>query len=110
MNQRLKEFLVRKIGVSSEKLTPASRLSEDLGCAGLDAVTLFNDFFLEFDIKNIEEFDADLHIDFSVDFVQRPLSRLKNLFNKNRWKYLRPDVTLGHLEKVIESGKWQNER
>ena len=94
MNPKLTDFLVRKIGISSEKLTSDTRLGHDLGCCGLDAVSLFEDFFEEFSIKNIEEFDAELHINFSPDFAPRPLYWLKNLINKERRKYLDPDVTL----------------
>jgi hypothetical protein len=110
MNPRLIDFLIQKIGATREELNPKTRLAQDLGCCGLDAVTLFNDFFTEFRIQNIEQFDEDLHIEFSPDYAPRPFYWLKNLLKKDRRKYLRPDVTVGHLDRVIELGYWLNEK
>ena len=108
MNPQLTAFLVRKIGATPENLKSKTLLVKDLGCCGLDAVQLFEDFFTEF--ENIEQFDADLHIDFSPDFTPRPLNWIRNLLSRDRWKYLDPDVTIGHLERVTASKKWYDER
>ena len=110
MNQKLIDFITKNTHLKTGDIRPELRLAEDIGFYGLDAVSFFETFFTEFEIKNTENFDLDLHIDGSVDFAPRPLNWLKNVLNKERRKYLRPDVTLGHLEKVVETGSWFNER
>lgn len=110
MNPKLIDFLAKNTHLKTGDIRPELRLAEDIGFYGLDAISFFESFFAEFEIKNIEIFDFDSHIDGSVDFAPRPLNWLKSVLNKERRKYLRPDVTLGHLEKVIETGCWFNER
>lgn len=110
MNPKLIDFVVKNTHLKAGDIRPEMRLAEDIGYYGLDAISFFERFFSEFEIKNIESFDVDLHIDGSVDFAPRPLNWLKNILNKDRRKYLRPDVTLGHLDKVVEKGSWFNER
>ncbi|MFN8152729.1 MAG: DUF1493 family protein [Bacteroidia bacterium] len=110
MNSKLIDFIVKNTHLKAGDIRPELRLSEDIGYYGLDAILFFESFFSEFEIKDIESFDIDLHIDGSVDFAPRPLNWIKNVVNKERRKYLRPDVTLGHLDKVIEKGSWYNER
>lgn len=110
MNPNLIDFLLKNTHLKANDIRPELRLAEDIGFYGLDAILFFESFFSEFKIRNIENFDLDLHIDGSVDFALRPLNWLKNILDKERHKYLKPDVTLGHLEKVIETGSWFNER
>lgn len=110
MNTDLIEFIVNRSHLKAEQIRPDSRLAEDIGCYGLDAISFFEDFFTTFKIENYEDFDSDLYINSSADFAPRPIQWLKNLFNKERRKYLSPDVTIGHLQKVIEKGKWFSEK
>lgn len=110
MKQELVDFIISRTHLRAEEIRPELRLSQDIGLVGLDSVMFFEEFFENFQIKNIEGFDADLHIEGSVDFAPRPLHWIKNILIKERRKYLRPDVTMGHLDKVLESGKWFNER
>jgi hypothetical protein len=110
MNSKLIDFITKNTHLKTGNIRPELRLAEDIGFYGLDAVSFFETFFTEFKIKNTEIFDLNLHIDGSVDFTPRPLNWLKNVLIKERRKYLRPDVTLGHLEKVVETGSWFNER
>ncbi|HNE98503.1 MAG TPA: hypothetical protein PLO42_21155 [Cyclobacteriaceae bacterium] len=110
MNSKLIDFIVKNTHLKAGDIRPELRLAEDIGYYGLDAILFTESFFSEFEIKDIESFDIDLHIDGSVDFAPRPLNWIKNVVNKERRKYLRPDVTLGHLDKVIEKGSWYNER
>lgn len=107
MNSELKDFIVKRTHLNEEQIKPELRLAEDIGYYGLDAITFFEDFFTTFKIKNYKDFDSDLHI--NGDFAPRPIQWLKNMFIKKRRKYLQPDVTIGHLQKVIEKGKWFNE-
>ncbi len=110
MNQELIEFIVTRTQLKSDEIKPETKLAEDIGFYGLDAISFFEEFFEKFEIQNLDEFDVDLHIDGSVDFTPRPLNWIKNVLIKERRKYLRPDVTIGHLEKVIETGKWIDEK
>jgi len=110
MNPELIEFIIKKTHLKAEQVKPELRLAEDIGFYGLDAISFFEEFFTIFKIENTEDFDSNLHIDGGPDFAPRPKQWLKNIFNTERRKYLRPDVTIGHLQKVIENGKWFNER
>jgi hypothetical protein len=110
MNPELIEFIVKNTHLKAEQIKPELRLAEDIGFYGLDSICFFEEFFKTFKIDNYEDFDSDLHIDGGSDFAPKPIQWLKNIFIKERKKYLRPDVTIGHLQKVIESGKWFNER
>lgn len=109
MNPKFTDFIIKRTDLKAEEITPELRLAEDIGFYGMDAIAFLDDFFAEFGIKNHEDFDTDLHINGGPDFTPRPLNWLKNLLIKNRRKYLRPDVSLGHLESVIEKGEWFNE-
>ena len=109
MNQNFKYFISKKLQIKPEEIDLNKKLSRDFGCCGMDALELFEDFFTTFNITNTDEFDSDLHIDGGPDFGPRPLSFIKNLLNRKRWKYLRPDVSIRHLEKVAEEGRWFNE-
>lgn len=110
MNQKLIDFIKKNTHLKTDDIRPELRLAEDIGFYGLDAISFFEKFFAEFEIKNAENFDLDLHIDGSVDFAIRPLSWLKNALNKESSTCLRQDVTLGHLERVFEKRSWFNER
>lgn len=110
MNQKLVAFVIERTHLKAEEIKSELRLAEDIGLHGLDAIVFLEDFFAEFEIKNAENFDADLYIDGGPDFAFQPIAWIKNIINKDRRKYLRPDVTLEHLEKVIEWGEWIDER
>lgn len=110
MNPQLTDFVVKKTHLKRDEIKPELRLAEDIGYYGLDAVPFMQDFFSEFEVPNLQDFDFDAHIDGGPDFVPRPLNWLRNVIFKERRKYLRPEVTLGNLDKVIEKGLWFNER
>ncbi|HOZ86245.1 MAG TPA: hypothetical protein PL029_00745 [Bacteroidia bacterium] len=110
MDPRIKKFIVEHTHLKNEDIKPELRLAEDIGLHGLDAISFFEAFFDEFQIKKQEDFDSALHIAGGPDIAPRPLNWLNNLLQPERRKYLRPDVSLGHLQKVVESGVWTNER
>ncbi|MFZ9955610.1 MAG: hypothetical protein ACO3E1_05750 [Flavobacteriales bacterium] len=109
MNPELIDFIIKRSHFKTEQIKPELRLAKDIGFYGLDAISFFEDFFIVFKIKNTEDFNADLHIDGGPDFAPQPMKWIKNLIIKKRRKYLKPDVTIGHLQKVIEKGRWFNE-
>lgn len=110
MNPRLIDFIAKHTHLKADEIKPELRLANDIGFYGMDAVCFFEDFFDAFEIQNTENFDFETHIDGSVDFVRKPLTRLKNILYKERQKYRNPDVTMGHLDKVVEKGCWFNEQ
>ncbi len=110
MKQELIEFISNVTHLKADEIKPEMKLAEDIGFYGLDAISFFEEFFKKFNIKNLEEFDIDLHINGSVDFAPSPINWIKNTLIKERRKYLKPDVTIGHLERVIQIRKWINER
>lgn len=110
MNQELIDFIINRTQLKSEEIKPETKLAENIGFYGLDAISFFEEFFEKFKIQKLDEFDVDLHIDGRVDFGSRPLNWIKNILIKERRKYLRPDVTMGHLDKVIKLGEWENEK
>lgn len=110
MKPELIEFITNRTHLKADQIKPETRLAEDVGFYGLDAISFFEEFFEKFEIENLDKFDVDLHIDGSVDFAPRPFNWLKNMLIKERRKYLRPDVTVGHLNKVIRYRKWFNEK
>ena len=110
MNSRLTDFIIKNTHLKAGDIRPELRLAEDIGYYGIDAISFFEKFFSEFEIKDVSRFEADLHIDGSVDFALRPLNWFQNVLNKESQKYLKPDVTLGHLNEVVEKGSWFNER
>ena len=110
MNPILIDFVVKRTMLKASDVIPELKLSDDIGLIGMDAVSFFEEFFEEFKIKNLEDFDFDLHIDTTADFAPQPFNWIKNIVLKNRRKYLKPDVSLGHLQRVIERGKWFSER
>jgi len=108
MNNELIEFITSRTHLKANEIKPDLRLAKNIGLYGLDSIGFFEEFFNEFEIEKLEEFDVNLHIDGGTDFAPQPLNWIKNLMMKKRRKYLRPDVTVGHLEKVIERGEWIN--
>lgn len=108
MKQELIDFIISKTHLKADEIKPELKLAQDIGFYGLDSISFFDEFFDKFEIQNTDEFDVDLYIDGSVDFALEPIKWIKNIFIKERKIYLRPDVTMGHLEKVIEAKKWIN--
>ena len=110
MKTELIKFIEKQTHLNANQITPELKVAEDIGFYGLDALIFFEEFFDEFNIRNLDEFDLELYIDGSVDFARKPFSWMKNLFIKSRRKYLNPDVTIGHLDKVVKKGEWFDER
>ena len=110
MRPELIKFLVTKTDLNEKEMKPELHLAKDIGFYGLDAVDFFEKFFDHFEIKNLDDFEEESHIDGSVDFKYEGQNWFKNIFRKDREKYLNPDVSIGHLNKVVEAGKWFNER
>ena len=109
MKLELINFIASRTNLKVDEIKPELKLAKDIGFYGLDAISFFEEYFEQFEIQNLENFDVDLHIDGSIDFAPRPLSWLKSILIKDRRKYLCKDVTMGHLDKIIDTRKWINE-
>ena len=106
MHPKFIQFIQKQTGLAPDALHPEAQLADDLGFYGLDAIAFFEQFFETFPLQNPEAFDADLHINGSVDFSQSISNWIRNRSNKERINYRNPDVTLAHLNEVVERGEW----
>lgn len=110
MDSELKKFIIYHSHLKADQIKPELRLAEDIGFYGLDAIIFIEGFFAAFEIDNYEDFDTELHIDGGPDFSPQPIEWIKKVFIKGRRRYLHPDITLGHLQKVKDKGKWFTDR
>ena len=51
IDERVKQIIVDKLGVSESEVTPEATFSQDLGADSLDTVELIMEFEKQFDIK-----------------------------------------------------------
>jgi len=56
--ERVKEIIVKRLGIDAKRLTPDASFIDDLGADSLDTVELVMDFEVEFDIEIPDE-DAE---------------------------------------------------
>jgi acyl carrier protein len=99
--ERLRNFICEELSVKRERLTPSTRIEDDLGCTGDDAVELMQAFGKQFNVDlralNIEEyFDAE-----GFD----PIGCLLSLFRKRRIARRSP-LTLKDMVNAARVGKW----
>jgi len=106
MNSRFIEFVALNTHLKTVEVLPDLKLYADLSIVGVEAIDFFENFFTTFKIQNIEEFNINLYIEGGPDFAPQPLKWIKNIVIKDRRKFLNPDVTLGHLNEVVERGEW----
>lgn len=106
MNPDFVAFVSQWTNRQPNELTPELKLANDLGIYGLDAIYFMEEFFTAFQIKNTDNFDSNLYLDGGPDFSTPFIDKLKNIFIKERRKYLTPDISLGHLNKVMEYSTW----
>ena len=107
MNQdvfnKLKEFVVNKSGVDDEPINESTRIQEDLGVSGDDAV--------EFILAYSKEFNVDVTNFMAADYFEdegglRIWYFLKGAFGFSKKGKI---LTVGHLEKGIHAGRLDEE-
>ncbi|OMG71252.1 DUF1493 family protein [Burkholderia ubonensis] len=100
-----REELGRPLFGGQLKLEPSSRLEDDLGLTGLDAVEFIDKWATTFGVQT-DGFPYDSN--FGPE-GQELLSSFLGLFSK---KYQRPErvpLTLGMLAEVMTTGRWDTE-
>ena len=110
MTERVIDFVTNNTGVAKAKINLDSKIESDFGMAGLDTISFYEDFFMEFEIKNPEDFILDNYV------TSEGLSNLnlilifKSIFSKTAREQLRiKEVSIRHLVKVAESKYWVEE-
>ncbi|VWB61003.1 acyl carrier protein [Burkholderia pseudomultivorans] len=86
-------------------LQPASRLEQDLGVTGLDAVEFIDKWAEAF---NVDAKDFPYRRYFGPE-GQELLSSLVGLFSKRHRRPARVPLTLGMLAEATRRGKWETE-
>jgi hypothetical protein len=108
VSERLQTFVKNEWRGYKFPLTDSTRLYEDLGIYGDDAVEFLIDFGKEFNVDVSNFMAADYFKgEPGVDFV----TPIINLFKKDKIKPVKATktLTLGHLEKAIKAGRLDEE-
>lgn len=100
---KLKEFVVNKSGIDDEPINKATRIQEDLGVSGDDAVEFILAYGKEFNVDVTNFMAADY---FEAEGGLRIWYLLKDLLGFNKKGKI---LTVGHLEKGIYAGKLDEE-
>ncbi len=106
ISDRVFDLVSRHRAVPKEKLGPETRLREDLGMEGDDAVEFLEEFSKRFDV-DLGKFEFHKH--FGPEVAYNPLIVLIDFIFKRPPRY--PDlgkypVTVKHLILVAENKKW----
>jgi hypothetical protein len=105
VHENLIDFLSIHLGVKKEFLIPSTRIQEDLGCTGDDAVELMHAFSEKFNV-DLCEFNPNEYFD-SESFD--PIGYLLSLFRKGQ-KVRSNSITLQDLEDAAKLGKWTRKK
>jgi Protein of unknown function (DUF1493) len=100
----IKKFTAEKVGVEIEKLTRQTRVETDLGIAGLDTISFFDEFLKSFKVNCPNGFSYDKYV---TSENLNPLGFFKSLFSKqHRDKDKIIELTLGDLERAALTKTW----
>jgi acyl carrier protein len=103
--ERLRDFISEQLSVRRESLAPSTRIQEDLGCTGDDAVELMQAFAKQFSVDlralNLKEYFDEEGFD--------PIGYVLSLFRKCRIAR-RSALTLEDLVNAARAGKWPDNR
>jgi hypothetical protein len=102
---RLKEFIVERVGVYENEVTHSSRLYEDLGVYGDDAWELLVEYGKKFNVDVSKFMTADYFKGEGVHLIGRLLRLLSSKHSVGRLKVL----TVNDLEKGIIAGRLDDE-
>jgi hypothetical protein len=112
LTRRVFDLVARELGVPRSRLQSETRIEDDLGCTGDDAVDLMRAFSEEFEV-DLNAFRFDLHFaperPAGPEFLfLLPLSLLARVVGI-RWPVPRSSpepITVGHLVSVAARGCW----
>lgn len=101
------DFISNHLGIDKSKLNENTKIEDDVGIAGLDTISFYEDFFCEFQIDNPHDFNSDKFISpENMNFY----SFFKSIFSKNTNKELEiENITIRHLTNVAIKRKWYEE-
>ena len=102
--ERIKKFVVKKIGVDEEEVVRNASLQNDLGIYGDDAVDFLVAFGKEFQVDVSNFMAADYFKPEGIDV----LGSIENLFTKGSINQ-RKDLKIAHLEKAVIAGRLDEE-
>jgi hypothetical protein len=105
MTEEVKKFVSKSVGIDQSKIKLSDRVEASFGLGGLDTVSFFEEFFIEFNIINPQDFNIELHA--ADEGMANIFLVIKAVFSKNiRRKLKKHDVTIEHLIKVAELKNW----
>jgi len=102
---RLKQFIVDRVGVYEEEVKPESRLYDDLGVYGDDATELLIEYGKKFKVDVSKFMAADYFKGEGIDLI----SGLLRLFKGKRWEPNHKVLTVNDLFKGINAGRLDEE-
>src|SRR5438270_11601598 len=97
---RLKEFVIKQSCVDDEEITSETRIQNDLGINGDDAVEFIIAFGKEFSV-DVSNFLAADYFEPEGDWILPTIIR----FLSGREKTPKKDLTVGQLQKSIMAGR-----
>ena len=107
MLDRVMTFVSDRLGVDKSKLTENSLIEDDVGIAGLDTLTFYEEFFNAFKIANPNDFNSDQYV--TSDNLQIGLF-VKSIFSTKARQLLRTkNISIGHLANVALKHKWYDQ-
>lgn len=105
MIEEVKKFVSQSVGIDQTKIKLSDRVEESFGLGGLDTVSFFEEFFIEFNIINPQDFNIEVHA--ADEGMANIFLVIKAFFSKEaRQKFKKYDVTIEHLVKVAELKRW----
>lgn len=100
---KLKEFIIQKSGVNDEPIDSTTRIQEDLGISGDDAIEFIIAYGKEFNVDVTKFMAADYFEDEGGLRLWFILKGILGLDKKGK------KLTVGHLEKGIYAGRLDEE-
>lgn len=104
MLDKVLTFVSVGLGIDKSKLTEQTLIEHDVGIAGLDTLTFYEEFFKEFGIVNPTDFNPDHY----VTSEHLPIALIiKSIFSaKARLALATKNTSIKHLTNVALKGKW----
>lgn len=107
MLKKVITLISAQTGIEKSKLNENTKIEDDVGLAGLDTISFYEEFFTEFQIDNPQDFDSGMYISSeNIDL----LSVLKSIFSKKvRQEFQLKNNTIKHLTNVALKRRWYDE-
>jgi acyl carrier protein len=98
--ERVRDLISREFKIKPHKITPSSRIREDLGICGDDGIDLFTALHEQCGV-DVSDYKHDQH------FEPEGLNILA-MFSKKWWKHQRPrSITVSNLADAVRNRKWE---